>query len=112
MTGQTQPAPVQIEKARRMPRQARLCWFGSSGAGKTLTALKVARGLVGDAGRIVVLDTRHRASTVYADAYAFDIVPLEASFDPLRYVEALKVVEGRYEVVIIDSASHEWAGPG
>lgn len=68
--------------------------------------------MVGDAGRIVVLDTEYRASTVYADAYAFDLVPLEASYDPLRYVEALQVMEGRYEVVIIDSVSHEWAGPG
>jgi hypothetical protein len=107
-----QPAPIQIEKATRMPRQARICWFGPSGAGKTLTALKVARGVVGNTGRIVVLDTEHHASTLYADAYTFDLVPIEEPFDPLRYVKALQAVEGKYEVVIIDSASHEWAGPG
>src|SRR5262249_25566143 len=61
---------------------------------------------------IVVLDTEHRASTLYADACAFDLLPLEEPFDSLPYVEALQAIEGRYEVVIIDSASHEWAGPG
>src|SRR5262249_48213058 len=47
-----------------------------------------------------------------SQTYAFDLVPLEAPFEPRRYVEALQAVEGRYDVVIIDSASHEWAGPG
>lgn len=112
MARQTHPAPIRIETATRTPRQARLCWFGPAGAGKTLTALKVARGLVGDAGGIVVLDTGYRASTLYADTYAFDLVPLAPPFDPLRYVEALQAVEGRYDVVIIDNASHEWVGLG
>jgi AAA domain len=68
--------------------------------------------LAGGAGRIVMLDTEHRASTLYADAYTFDLVPLRAPFEPQRYVAALPAVARRYEVVIIDSASHEWAGPG
>jgi ABC-type dipeptide/oligopeptide/nickel transport system ATPase component len=93
-------------------RKARIGLYGPSGSGKTLTALKLARGLAGPEGKIVVLDTEHESSALYADIEAFDLLPIDEPFDPLHFVEVVKVVEAHYDVIVLDSATHEWAGPG
>lgn len=68
MTTSISPRP-----ATRTARKGRILLWGKSGAGKTLTALKLARGLAGPEGTICVIDTDFEASTLYADAHRFDI---------------------------------------
>ena len=105
-------SPPQPKPAQRTRRKARIVLWGKAKSGKTLTALKLARGLAGPDGKIVVLDTELEASTIYADEETFDVVPIDPPFSPTRLVELIKAVEPHYDVVVVDSASLEWMGEG
>lgn len=96
---------------------------GPTGAGKTLSALKIARGLAGgDDGRIAYLDTEGGRAKHYAPAkgetpgptrFAFAHGDLKAPFTPERYLEAIDAADrAGFEVIVIDSFSHVWDGDG
>lgn len=96
---------------------------GASGSGKTLSALKLAKGIANGTGRIAVIDTEAGRALHYAPkpgvtadgVKTFDFLHLDFQppFTPERYVEAIKACEeGGGTVIVIDSASHEWAGEG
>lgn len=101
-----------VRKAVRKNLPLKIALTGFSGAGKTYSALQLARGLAGSTGKIVLLDTENRRSEYYGELTEFDICPLDAPFSPQRYVDAVKQLEKDYQVIIIDSASHEWDGEG
>jgi len=83
---------------------------GASGSGKTYTALLLATGL---GGKIGMIDTEAKRALHYADRFKFEHLDFEPPFNPLRYVEALKVLESAgCKVAIIDSGSHAHAGDG
>lgn len=85
---------------------------GGTGAGKTVSALRLATGLAGKK-RFALVDTENRRSRQYADAFKFDVLDLEAPFTPARYIDAIAQAEtAGYPVVVIDSMSHEHAGDG
>src|SRR3954471_574659 len=99
---------IQFQKATKKRSKLRLGLCGPAGSGKTMSALLVARGLAGEAGRIAVIDTERGSASLYADVTAFDVVELE-SFAPDHYVEAIRTAEDlRYDVIVIDSLSHAW----
>lgn len=90
--------------------------FGKSGSGKTLSALKIARGIVGPSGKIAVSDTENKRSSHFADDasvapfFRFDLDP---PFTPENYRKCheIAIKEGA-AIHIIDSGSHEWNGEG
>lgn len=85
---------------------------GPSGGGKTLSALRLAKGLAGDA-RFALVDTENGRALHYADQFEFDHCDLAAPFSPERYTEAIAAAdEAGYPVIVVDSASHEHAGTG
>lgn len=88
--------------------------FGKSGSGKTMSALLVARGLVGPSGRIGLVDTENGRGSLFADLIpgGYNVLNLDAPFSPDRYVEAIEVAEQEADVLVIDSMSHEWSGEG
>lgn len=99
-----------FKKAERKQAKLRLALAGPSGSGKTYSALLLAMGL---GGRIAVIDTEHGSASLYADIADFDSLELNAPYSPERYVEAITVAEqAGYNVLIIDSYSHEWTGSG
>lgn len=99
-----------FKKAERKQARLRLALAGPSGSGKTYSALQMAKGL---GGRIAVIDTEHGSASLYADLVDFDVMELHAPYSPERYIEAIKSAEqAGYDVLIIDSYSHEWTGPG
>lgn len=99
-----------FKKAERKQARLRLALAGPSGSGKTYSALQMAKGL---GGRIAVIDTEHGSASLYADAADFDVMELHAPYSPERYIEAIQAAEkSGYDVLIIDSYSHEWTGPG
>ena len=103
---------IQIKKAVRERIFLKLVVTGASGSGKTYGALGVAMGLA-PTGKILVIDTENRSASYYAGRWDFDVVELEAPFTTQKYNEALQAaIDNGYEVVVIDSLTHEWAGSG
>lgn len=85
---------------------------GASGAGKTKTALELATGL-SPTGKIAFLDTEARRGLHYASEYRFNHADFRPPFTPQRFTSAIRAAEATgAEVVIIDSASHEYDGEG
>lgn len=83
-----------------------------SGGGKTWTAMLLAKGMSGGK-KFCVIDTEAGRALHYADAYDFDHGDLTAPFTPSAYAEAIIAADKLgYPVIVVDSASHEWAGDG
>ena len=102
---------MQFKKAKKSQAKLRLCLVAPSGAGKTYTALSVASGL---GNKIAVVDTEHASAALYADEFGKEYDTLQlTSFEVENYIEAIELAsrEG-YDVLIIDSLSHAWAGKG
>lgn len=96
---------------------------GASGSGKTLSALKLARGLAGgDDSKIAVIDTEAGRAKHYApapneqpgpDRFGFQHGDLKPPFTPEAYAEAIRAAdEAGFEVIVVDSCSHEYEGEG
>lgn len=99
-----------FKKAERKQARLRLALTGPSGSGKTYSALALASGI---GGKIAVIDTEHGSASLYSDQVDFDVLELHAPYSPERYIEAITAAEqAGYDVLIIDSYSHEWTGSG
>src|SRR6266699_2404895 len=70
--------------------------YSESGAGKTYSALLLARGCVGPQGRIGMIETESGRGESYADMIAggYDVLAIRQSFSPEEYGRALTVSEG------------------
>lgn len=85
---------------------------GASGSGKTFSAMRMASGMSGGK-RFAVIDTENGRASHYADQFAFDVLELHEPFTPHAYAEAIKAADDAgYGVIVVDSASHEYAGSG
>lgn len=86
---------------------------GGSTTGKTLTALRLARGIAGPHGKIAAIDTEGRRMSHYSNDHSFDVYNLRSPFHPFRFAEAAKgAEEAGYSCLVIDSFSLEWSGLG
>ena len=102
-------APV-IRKAVRRKAKLRLGIAGPSGSGKTYSSLLLAFGL---GGKIGMIDTEHGSGDMYSDLGDYDIINIDAPYTVQKYREAIKAFENAgYNVIVIDSLSHAWAGVG
>lgn len=83
---------------------------GSSGSGKTFSALRLATGI---GGPIFFLDSEAKRALWYADKFKFQHVEFKEPFSPLDYLQAIEYcVEKGAKTIIIDSFSMEWEGAG
>ena len=109
-----------IEKAVRKRIPGLFMFWGPSASGKTYSALRFARGLVGETGRICVIDTENRRALLYAETPTqpgvggtWDYVDFQPDFTTQRYIEVIRQVEqAGYDCIVIDSFSHVWQGEG
>jgi KaiC/GvpD/RAD55 family RecA-like ATPase len=103
----------QIEKATKTAAKGRIAIEGPAGSGKTYTSLILAT-VLAEEGRIIFIDSEKRSSEKYADIFDFDILPLEPPYTVKKYTEAIRFASelDGYDVVIVDSLSHAWAGEG
>lgn len=89
--------------------------MGESGGGKTYTSLLIARGLVGPDAKIAGIDTENKRMQIFSSMVpgGFDVINLEPPFNPQRYQAAITmIVRAGYKAIVVDSATHEWAGEG
>lgn len=86
---------------------------GGTGAGKSVSALRLARGLSGDKP-FCVIDTESGRGLHNADmCQPWDHGDLKAPFSPEAYTAAILTADAAgYPVIICDSFSHCWAGDG
>ena len=62
---------------------------------------------------MAVIDTERGSASLYDHLADFDVLNLEAPYSPERYIEAIHAAESAgYNVLIIDSITHEWSGVG
>jgi hypothetical protein len=102
-----------IKKASKQAKKLRIGVSAPSGAGKTYGALLIAYGICGDWSKICVIDSERESASLYSDLGEYNTINLEAPYSPKRYCEAIKAAEDAgMEVIIADSTSHEWNGPG
>lgn len=99
-----------FKPAQKSEKPLKCAIQGPSGAGKTWGALTLAKGM--GCKRIALLDTENKSASLYADRIAFDVAPM-THFNPNHGIEVIRAVaEAKYDVLIIDSLSHFWIGPG
>lgn len=105
-----------IEEAKREGAKIVVGLAGTSGSGKTYTALQLAYGLAGMSGKhLGFLDTENRRGRLYSDILPqkFMIADLVPPFSPDRYIAAIQAFEkSGVRVLVIDSVTHEWEGTG
>jgi hypothetical protein len=106
---------LNIAPATRAGAHLLIQLYGGPRSGKTRTALRLARGMVGSHGRIGVLDTESGRARLHADKISggFVVGELTPPFTPLRYLEAIEeFVRYGIDILVIDSLSHCWEGQG
>lgn len=104
---------MELKKTNRSSARIRVALQGTSGSGKSYSALLLGYGLCKDWGKIAVIDTEHQSSTLYSHLGDYNVLNLTAPYTPERYIEAIDTCEkSGMKVIIIDSLSHEWEGDG
>ena len=99
-----------FRKAERRKAKLRLAITGPAGSGKTYGALLIAQGL---SGKIAMIDTENGSGDLYSAICDYDILNINAPFDPRKYIQAIHDAESEgYDVLIIDSLSHCWISEG
>jgi hypothetical protein len=81
-----------------------------SGAGKTMSALLLAKGLINDDfTKVAIIDTENGSADLYAHLGQYNVLSLEPPYSPEKYIEAIDIcIKAGIEVIIIDSISHTW----
>lgn len=98
-----------FQKATKKQAKARIGIIGPSGSGKTYTALRLATAI---GKKVALIDTEHGSASKYADKFDFDVMEL-FDYHPQNYINGIKEAEAAgYDVLVIDSLSHAWAGTG
>lgn len=99
-----------FKKAERKQAKLKIALTGPSGSGKTYSALSLAQGL---GQKIALIDTENSSASLYSDRFTFDILDIQPPYTVQKYLGAIQAaVSHGYDVLIVDSLSHAWAGDG
>ena len=69
-----------FKKAVRQRVKARIGLCGPAGSGKTMSAIRLAFGIVGPAGRIALLDTENESASLYSHLGGYYVDVIKPSF--------------------------------
>lgn len=98
-----------FKKAQKRKSKLRLALFGIPGSGKTITALRIAKGI---GGRIGLIDTEKGRASKYENhpTYKFSFDTIELNLPTVdRLITAINAAAAqKIEVLIVDSFSHTW----
>jgi len=108
-----------VQEAKRELIWTKLALMSPSGGGKSYSSLRLATGMLEELkrlgleknGKILVGNTEHARGRYYANEFKYDIVDLEAPYNPEMFVEFIEyAVQQDYPILILDSTSPEWEG--
>lgn len=101
---------VEFKKATKEKVKLRLALLGPAGSGKTYGALSLAEGI---GKKIAVLDTENGTASLYSDRFDFQTLTMNPPYTVAKYIAGIDAAEAAgFDVLIIDSLSHAWAGEG
>ena len=113
-------ATFQVKKAKREKIYPKIAIIAPSGGGKTYGSFRLATGMAeeikketGKDAKILMGNTESKRGYYYANEFDYDIVDIDPPYNPEKFVELIEfAVEEGYDILIIDSSSHEWEGKG
>ena len=111
---------LKIRKAVREQVFTKIALMGSSGSGKTYSALRLATGMknkleknLGREVKILMANTEGGRGIYYANEFDYDIADINPPYTPEVFIEIIEdAVEAGYDILILDSTSPEWEGKG
>jgi hypothetical protein len=104
---------MQLRQAQRKQAKLRIGLFGPSGAGKTMSSLKLAFGITGDWTKVAIIDTENGSADLYSQLGDYQVLTIKAPYAPEKYIEAIDACErAGMEAIVVDSITHEWSGVG
>lgn len=112
-----------FQKATRKQAKLKIALTGPSGSGKTFSALLIASAF---GKKVAVVDTENKSASLYSDltpdspaplnllaGFDFDILEVDPPYTITKYTQAIDdAAKSGYDVLILDSISHAWAGEG
>lgn len=102
-----------FRKAERKKVNLKIGISAPSGAGKTYSALLIAKGLCGDWEKVALIDTENGSGELYSHLGTYSVCRITPPYTPLKYIECIEnAVASGFKVVVIDSLSHAWSGEG
>ena len=100
---------MQLQQASKKRAKIKMALQGTSGSGKTYSALLIAYGLTNDWSSIAVIDTENHSANLYSHLGKYNVLNIGAPFTPEKYIQAIKLCESAgMKTIIIDSITHEW----
>lgn len=101
---------MELRTSERKRARIKMALQGGAGAGKTYSALLLAKGLInGDFTKVAVIDSENGSADLYAHLGQYNILNLNPPYTPENYIKAIEVCEkAGMEVIIIDSISQCW----
>ncbi|MCL6218597.1 AAA family ATPase [Zunongwangia pacifica] len=101
---------MQLRQSERKQAKIKMALQGSSGAGKTLSSLLLAKGLTKEQlSKVAVIDTENGSADLYAHLGNYNVLPLQPPYTPEKFIQAIEVCENaEMDVIILDSISHVW----
>ena len=101
---------MQLRQSERKQAKIKMALQGSSGSGKSLSALLLAKGLTSDQlAKTAVIDTENGSADLYAHLGNYNVLPLHPPYTPEKFIEAIEVCEkAGMECIILDSISQVW----
>lgn len=117
---------IQLQKAKRIQAKVKIAIGGASGAGKTMSSLLMAYGLVKAEhpewtdeqvwDHIACIDTENKSSSLYVGKQVgstviggYNVINMEPPYEEQDLIDAISVCQNaNMECVIIDSASAFW----
>ena len=105
---------MEFKEASRKDVRIKMALAGSSGGGKTLGSLLIAKGLVSDIATIGFAQTEAGRAQCYLDKIGpFKVLEVAPPFTPGKFVEVIDMAEkSGIKCLVIDSISDEWSGIG
>jgi len=105
---------MEFKEASLQDVKIKFALAGLSGAGKTLSGLRLFKGLLTDISSLGVIQTEAGRAQLYLDKIGkFKILEMAPPFTPESYIKAIEAAEkAGLKAILIDSLSDEWAGLG